>query len=268
MATTSKRSRTGRANVWEFLLELSGNPAIVKLVVFVTASILVCIAWIVGLQGRSFSGAGWTVGPQPTSAAPAATATNPPPATPLPAALAGPTSPSSTSTPIPPVATNAPAVEVPPTQVVALPECPPLVAPLPRNAELITCAWGFWNDGRDVEAIAVAEQCIADFEGQALRDQRALSLGGQPAPIIGRPGSQNEKDEILARGVLNDVAACHFVKGRASERLGRTDEAKEEYRAVLQFPLARVWDAGGEPGGLGFFWSPAQAATDRLASLP
>lgn len=268
MATTSKRTRSGKANVWEFLLALSGNPTIVKWAIFVTASVVVCIAWIVGLQGRSFSVAGMHFDAQSTLPAPAATATNAPTAVIPPTALANLVAPSSTRTPTIALATMT--TEVEPSQTPAAPrtKCPPPVAPLSRNAELITCAWGFWNDALYAEAIDVAEQCIDEFQGQALRDQRTQSTSGQPTPITGKPESKAERDAILAQGVLNDVAACHFVKGQSLERLGRSTEAQDAYRNVLQFSFARVWDAGGDPNGLGFFWSPAQAAADRLAAMP
>lgn len=139
---------------------------------------------------------------------------------------------------------------------------------MPRNARLISCAWDFLDDARYMDAMAVAEECIDAFEGQALRDQQSLSLDGQPAPLTGQPGSKAELNEILKRGVLNDVAACHFVKGQALERLGRLDDAKDAYQKVLKYPHARVWDPAGDPSGLGFFWSPAQAAADRLSVLP
>ncbi len=268
MATASKRNRAGRANMWEALLELSGNRTIVRLAIFVTASVVVGVAWIVGLQGRSFSVAGWTIGAQPTAPVPAASLTASPTEASATTALIGSVLPDPTRTPPSPLVTATAEVEPSMTPAAPASKCPPPVAPLPRNAELITCAWGFWNDAKYVEAIGVAEQCIDEFEGQALRDQRTLSVGEQPAPITGKPGSAAEKDTILAQGVLNDVAACHFVMGQALERLGRVDDARAAYRDVLQFPFARVWDAGGDPGGLGFFWSPAQAATDRLAAMP
>ena len=37
---------------------------------------------------------------------------------------------------------------------------------------------------------------------------------------------------------------------------------KEAYMSVQQLPDARTWDLAG------FFWSPAQEASNRLARLP
>ena len=261
--------------MWEFFLALSRNPTIIGLLSFLTISVVLIFLLVVGLQGRPISIAGWTIGAQSTASTSATTPPTPPTAEPLPAALASTEAPGPTNVPTQVIAMTSvmamTATEIQassaPLEVTA-PDCPPNALSLPRNAQLAGCAWGFLDDARYVDAIAVAEECIDAFEGQALRDQQSLSLDGQPAPLTGQPGSKAELNEILKRGVLNDVAACHFVKGQALERLDRLDDARNEYQNVLQYPYARVWDPAGDPTGLGFFWSPAQAAADRLSVLP
>jgi hypothetical protein len=126
---------------------------------------------------------------------------------------------------------------------------------------LTTCAWNLLNEGRYEETIIVAKECIDTFEGQALREQQEFTASGSPTPPIGAV-SEEEKNKILPRGALNDVATCYFIKGQALEKSNRISEAKEAYRGAQQFPDARTWDPAG------FFWSPAQAASDRLARLP
>lgn len=275
MATTPKRNRTGRANMWEFLLAMSRNPTIIGLLRFLTISAVLCFLLVVGLQGRPISIAGWTIGAQPAASTSATTPMAQPTDGPLPAALAGTEAPVPTNVPTEVIATTSvmamTATEVQASSTpaeISSADCPLTALSLPRNAQLTSCAWVFLDDARFVDAIAVAEECIDAFEGQALRDQQSLSLDGQPAPLTGQPGNKAELNEILKRGVLNDVAACHFVKGQALERLDRLDDARDEYQNVLQYPHARVWDPAGDPAGLGFFWSPAQAAADRLSVLP
>ena len=73
--------------------------------------------------------------------------------------------------------------------------------------------------------------------------------------------SADEKKAILFRGVLNDVATCYYIKGQAAEGRGFIKEAIEAYTGAQQFPDARTYDPKG------WFWSPAEAATDRIAQL-
>ncbi len=272
MSTTSKRNRTEKADVWVLLMALMRSPRIVRLLrnlaILTIMCLLLVIVLVVVLPGRFLSVAGIRIGAQSAPSDPVATSTIAPSGTPLQAALASTEVPNPSSTPAVTVATTATEVIAAPPPTLAPPDCPRPVSPLPKNAQLIRCAWGFWDDARYAEAVAVARECIDAFEGQALREQQSLSLDGQPAPLTGQPGSTAEMNEILKRGVLNDVAACHFVRGQAFERLGQLDDARAEYEATLQYPHARVWDPGGDPAGLGFFWSPAQAAADRLAGMP
>jgi len=132
----------------------------------------------------------------------------------------------------------------------------------PINVRLTKAAWDKFNSGRYTEAITIAGECIDTFEGQALQEQREFTASGSPTPPVG-PVSNDEYNEITSRGVLNDVATCYFIKGRALEELNRISEAKEAYMGAQQFPDARTWDPA-IPG----FWSPAQTASSRLATLP
>jgi hypothetical protein len=185
--------------------------------------------------------------------------------------LAGAALPALVPTPLPSTSTPTSAVVasgtpgMPITTVIPLStpiQCPSPDAALPKNAQLTTCAWNFFNNGMYLEAIAKAEECIDQFEGQALREQQAFTTSARPTPPIGKPGSEDEKNETLARGVLNDVATCYFIKGQALEQLNQISAAKEAYKGASRFPDARAWDPAG------FFWPPAQAAMDRLAKLP
>jgi hypothetical protein len=101
-----------------------------------------------------------------------------------------------------------------------------------------------------------------------LREQERLRQTGEPIPRVGVV-SDAERKEILARGVLNDVATALWIKGRAAEYLAAVPGpqrdtylrlAKQTYQRCL-FAHARTWDPKG------WFWDPCQNASDRLAKL-
>jgi len=131
---------------------------------------------------------------------------------------------------------------------------------LPLNAQLTVGAWDFFNKGEFERAIAIAEKCLNEFILSAEREQAALEKAKAPLPPTGSvPDSM--KKAILARGVLNDVGTCLFIKGRSAENLGRREVARQAYEAAKKFTYARCWDPQG------WFWSPAEAAGDRLAMM-
>jgi len=128
------------------------------------------------------------------------------------------------------------------------------------NVELTTAAWTAFNKGDFVGAIANAEKCIGEFRGAADRKQAELEKSKAPPPPTGAV-SDEEKKAIFARGLLNDVATCFFIKGRSAENLGRKDEARQAYESASKYTYGRCWDTKG------WFWSPAEASMDRLATL-
>jgi hypothetical protein len=170
-------------------------------------------------------------------------------------------SPTSTSTPMATLTLTPSSTETPtPTPVTS--RCPTPTTPLPKNTELTKCAWDFFNAGMYDQSIIAAEECIDQFESQAIQEQQEFTASGKPAPPIGEPPDVITRDETLARGPLNDVATCYFIKGWSLEKLDSISEAKEAYMSTQQFPDARAWDLAG------FFWSPAQEASNRFAKLP
>jgi len=68
-------------------------------------------------------------------------------------------------------------------------------------------------------------------------------------------------DVIFGNRVLSDVGACYWITGRAAQKLHRTDQARDAFSKVLEYPHARIWDR------IGFFGSPAEDAEDRLKDL-
>jgi hypothetical protein len=137
----------------------------------------------------------------------------------------------------------------------------PSLPSLPIHAQLTTGAWVAFNRNDYDDALKKAKECTDRFGTEGLREQQEYTSQGAPSPPKGAV-SDDEKRKIFSRGVLNDVGTCYFIEGQALEKLSRINEAKEAYKAAKQFPDARAWDTGG------FFWSPAQSASDRFSKLP
>jgi tetratricopeptide (TPR) repeat protein len=132
---------------------------------------------------------------------------------------------------------------------------------LPLNAQLTVSAWDLFNKGEFERAIEIADKCLNEFRLSAEREQAALEKAKAPLPPTGSV-PDNVRKAILARGVLNDVGTCWFIKGRSAENLGRREVARQAYEAAKKFTHARCWDPRGP-----FFWSPAEAAGDRLSLM-
>jgi hypothetical protein len=129
------------------------------------------------------------------------------------------------------------------------------------NVELTTKAWDQFNRGAFDEAIKAADKCIDEFQGQADREQDKLRKARVPLPPTGKPANDKEKNAIMARGVLNDVATCFYIKARSAENLKRVDQAKDAYRVCKEYTHARTWDPQG------WFWSPSEVCSDRSGKL-
>jgi len=74
--------------------------------------------------------------------------------------------------------------------------------------------------------------------------------------------SNNEAEEILKRGLLNDVATAFYIRGASAEEVGNRDLAIASYSGAVRYTYARTWDPKYKT-----FWSPAKAAQDRLREL-
>jgi len=128
------------------------------------------------------------------------------------------------------------------------------------NAKLTQMAWDSFNKDDYRKTIDYAEKCINEFKGSADREQKELEDLKTPQPPKGSV-SEQDKEIILKRGLLNDVATCFFIKGYSYEKLNQTDEAKKAYSSASFYTYARCWDPNG------FFWIPAEAAKDRMSQL-
>jgi tetratricopeptide (TPR) repeat protein len=129
----------------------------------------------------------------------------------------------------------------------------------PLNEQATTAAWDAYNSGKYEVAITNAEYCIEEFRGAAsiLQTQLEKEKPNLPTGAV----SEEMKQKIQANGLLNDVATCCFIKGRAAEKLGRKQEALKAYEMTKKFTYARAWDPQG------WYWSPAEAADGRIATL-
>lgn len=127
-------------------------------------------------------------------------------------------------------------------------------------------AWDAFNATKYENAIKFADQCIDEFGKAAEREQKRLEDTNTSVPPPGKVTSA-EKSTIMARGPLNDVATAFYIKGRSAEYLYRKGgaaaatykkTAEETYEATCRFKYARTWD------NKGWFWSPCEAASERL----
>ena len=127
------------------------------------------------------------------------------------------------------------------------------------NEKVITAAWEALTAGKNEAAITNANLWINGFHVQATQLQEKLQK--EKADLPTGAVSDDVKKKILENGVLNNVAACYFIKGEAANNLGRTEDARKAYTEAKKLTFARVWDPQG------WFWSPADAAGDKLSAL-
>ena len=127
------------------------------------------------------------------------------------------------------------------------------------NEKATAAAWEAFNSNKFEAAITNAVLCIEEFRGAATRIQTKLEK--EKAVVPNGAVAKEEEKKIHENGLLNDVATCYFIKGRAAEKLKRNEDAKKAYQEAKKYTYARSWDPSG------WFWSPAEAAADRLDSL-
>src|ERR1019366_2926053 len=97
-------------------------------------------------------------------------------------------------------------------------------------AQLASDAFKALESKKYAEAIETANECVFEFGKQAERDQKALE--DSHAPMPGDEIPAGERPTILKRGVLNDVASCHFVKGEAYRFQHKNRDAEQAYQAA------------------------------------
>ena len=130
----------------------------------------------------------------------------------------------------------------------------------PRNVELTNKAWEAHERGDYEAAIAAAERCIRRFKAEADKDEKELEDKHAVLPPTGKVSPQQKK-AIFEQGVLNDVATCYWIEGHSAQQLHRNEQARGAYQAAAKYRYARTWDKRG------WFWSPAEDASDRLQDV-
>ncbi len=130
-------------------------------------------------------------------------------------------------------------------------------------------AWAAYDKQQYTAAIASAEQCIASFGARAQKDQSELPKTSLPP--TGTVADAGERQRLLARWSINDVAASHWIVGASSQQLytrsknpKHLDAAKRAFKAATALPAGRVLDPQSE---ICCFWSPAEEAQIRLQQL-
>jgi hypothetical protein len=133
--------------------------------------------------------------------------------------------------------------------------------PHARNVVLTTGAWVFLNAKNYTAAIEKAQECIDEFDTAASHEQAELEKAKAPLPPKGRV-PERERQRIFERGLLNDVATCYYIAGRAHESLRHNQLARDAYQRAASYTYARTWDPATSS-----FWSPAEVAARRLKGL-
>ncbi len=146
----------------------------------------------------------------------------------------------------------------------------PLCGQVTKNSQQLTTeAWKAFNNADFKGAISKAEECIRNFKDDADDKQEELRKNNTPEPPTDE-FSPTERETILKRGPLNDVATSFFIIGQSEEELYRrgkdkdpqlNEKAKQAYKEACKYTYARAWDPGG------FFWSPNKKACRRAERL-
>jgi tetratricopeptide (TPR) repeat protein len=135
----------------------------------------------------------------------------------------------------------------------------PEIADKPPHGVYTFLAWEDFNRGAYQEAIAHATRCVKDFQNIAVAMQQKLASQGVRLPV--GAVSSSTKAQIDENGVLNDVATCLFIIGKSAEGRGDVQAAVQAYGGAVKLSYGRSWDPQG------WFWSPAEACSDRLELL-
>lgn len=128
--------------------------------------------------------------------------------------------------------------------------------PIPTSTELANAGWNMLSVGDYNGAIALADQCEAAYKKEALRLQRQIR-GDPPTGAV----SEEDAQKIYANAVLNDVAACVYIKATAYERTFQLRAAIGVFATLATYRKARVWDPN-----VSAFWSPYVAGQAESSS--
>jgi len=111
---------------------------------------------------------------------------------------------------------------------------------------LTTKAWDALAEG-DHKAVALYTDKTFSFYEEEARKQQATLAGFA------------SKEKAFDYWALNDVGTSHFIRAKSLQEQGKTDEAREHFKRVVeQYSYAQCWDPQG------WFWKVADASKDQL----
>jgi len=119
-----------------------------------------------------------------------------------------------------------------------------------RSETLVTKAWSALSAGDLESVLAYTNKCIELYSPDAQKMQD--SLNDYP---------QGGEEEIFQYWALNDVATSLFIQGEAYRKAEMKNEALSAYKKVDVYAYGQAWDTKG------WFWKPAEAASEKIAML-
>ena len=117
------------------------------------------------------------------------------------------------------------------------------------TGEYVNKGWAELGKRNFDQVYVLTNECIEGSSQQA----DALARAVREFPPKGKEGLYK---------VMNDVAVCYFIKGEAFMREGKTEQAKQTFKEVVEkYPFAQAWDPRG------WFWSIKEKAEITLNKL-
>lgn len=139
---------------------------------------------------------------------------------------------------------------------------------LPPNVVMMNDIFAAFNKAMEnskeedyLESIRKSEALILRFGPMADLQERQL-IEKKTAIQNGGIKNDEEKKIIWSFGVLHEVSAAWWVKGRSLEALGKIGEALEAFAQSAKYPHALVYDPTWDG-----FWSPAEDSKARIEYL-
>lgn len=119
------------------------------------------------------------------------------------------------------------------------------------SSALVGKIWKASSDNNQQALDAYVAKMLELYEGKAKEMQKSLT-----------EYAWESKEKIFSYWALNDVGTALFAKGEYYRKAGNIEEAKKAYQKLIdEFSYAQCWDPQG------WFWKPAEAAAEKLATL-
>ncbi len=120
-----------------------------------------------------------------------------------------------------------------------------------KSSTLIGKAWTALNQNDLEGVLAYTNKCLELYTEQAKKTQSELT-----------DYAKGTNEEINGYWALNDVAAALFIQGEAYRKADMKDQARAAYEKLInEYKFGQAWDIQG------WFWKPAEAAREKIASL-